>query len=116
MKFKLLFFALISLSIFALSFKKNEAVNNADCKWGSPSLKNCELTDWREASYTIYPICPKCSEKKASGQTGGMRPVYNVNDKETIKTNSVCWNKSCIPQGRVSYEFEYGFTVTAICK
>ena len=116
MKSKTILFTLFALSIAFLSFKKNEMNDNDDCKWGSPSLRNCELTDWRVTAYTIYPICPKCGDRKGTGQSGGMRPAYNENDKETIKTYSVCWNNSCIPKGRVSYEFEYGFTVTANCK
>jgi hypothetical protein len=88
----------------------------SDCEWGSPSLRNCDLRSWNGTSYTIYPICPKCGKEKSSGQSGGVRAPHIKGDKETIKTKSTCYEKSCIPSGSYNYEYEYGFTVTAICK
>ena len=109
MKIKLFFLIVLVTSSISLSFNKND-----DCKWGSPSLRNCELREWTGDTYTIYSFCPKCGEKASSGQYGGIRPAYSENDKETIKVNSSCWNKSCTPSGEK--RFEYEFTVTAICK
>ena len=104
------FLAAVVFSSMSLSYEKND-----DCKWSSPSLRNCELREWYGNSYTIYPLCPKCGKVGSSGQSGGIRPAYSDNDKETINVNTSCWNQSCVPSGEKRFEYEYGFTVTAIC-
>ena len=75
-------------------------------KWGSPSLMSCSLESWSGKSYSLRAICPTCGGKTTTGISSGLRPAYNSNDIERVKSQAHC--NTC------KKFFEYGFTITAI--